>query len=241
MRRWALVVGVLALALGGCGADADAGDGPLLVFAASSLREAALKLDVEAEYVFAGSDELAAQIRDGADADVILSASATPVADLEAAGLVEEPVPFASNRLVLVVPRANAAGIHELADLGRPGVKLVLGGAGVPIGDYARKALAAAGLEAALGNVVSHEEDVKGVLGKVALDEVDAGMVYATDARAAADDVRVVEIPDDVQPNVRYFAAVVTGGDRDAAASYLEVLLSAEGVRLLAEAGFAPR
>lgn len=228
------VVGALALA--GCGGGAD--DGRLLVFAASSLREVAPKLDPEAEYVFAGSDELAAQVRDGADADVILSASARPVRDLEDAGFVGEPVVFATNRLVLVVPRANPAGIERLADLARPGVKLVLGGEGVPIGDYAREALALAGLDAALDNVVSLEEDVKGVLGKVSLDEADAGVVYATDARAAGRDVRVLRIPDAMQPNVRYYAAVVTAGKRNAARAYVEHLLSEEGARTLADAGF---
>ena len=241
MRWLGFATAVLALAAGGCGDAAEADEAPLLVFAASSLREVALELDFEAEYVFAGSDELAAQIRDGADADVILSASEQPVADLESAGLVEERVPFASNRLVIVVPRSNPADVGEFADLARGGMKLVLGGEGVPIGDYAREALAAAGLEAALDNVVSLEEDVKGVLGKVALDEADAGIVYSTDARAAGEDVRVVEIPGAAQPKVRYFAAVVTAGDRDAADAYLDLLLGEEGVRTLTAAGFGPR
>jgi len=244
VTRAALVAGVAALALvpAGCGDDAGAGDsGPLVVFAASSLRDVAPQLEPEAEYVFAGSDELAAQIRDGADADLFLSASEQPVADLRAAELVDEPVPFASNRLVVVVPKANPAGVEAFADLARRGLKLVLGGEGVPIGDYARDALAAAGLEDALANVVSLEEDVRGVLGKVALDEADAGIVYATDVAAAADDVRVVDIPADVQPNVRYFAAVVGEGDREAAEEYLERLQGEEGQRILADAGFTPR
>lgn len=228
-------VAVLALWLVGCGGDDD---GRLLVFAASSLREVAPKLDPEAEHVFAGSDELAAQVRDGAGADVFLSAGAGPVRELEDAGLVGEPVVFATNRLVLVVPRTNPAGIERLADLARPGVKLVLGGEGVPIGDYARQALSLAGLAAALDNVVSLEEDVKGVLGKVSLDEADAGIVYATDARAAGGDVRVLRIPDAVQPNVRYYAAVVTAGDREAARAYVEHLFGEGAARALADAGF---
>jgi molybdate transport system substrate-binding protein len=234
VSRLAAVAGALVLA--GCGGGGD--DGRLLVFAASSLREVALKLDPEAEYVFAGSDELAAQVRDGAGADVFLSASARPVRDLEDAGLVGEPVVFATNRLVLVVPRANPAGIERLADLARPGVKLVLGGEGVPIGDYAREALSVAGLDAALDNVVSLEEDVKGVLGKVSLDEADAGIVYATDARAAGRDVRILRIPDAVQPNVRYYAAVVTAGDREAARAFVERLLGEEAARTFSDAGF---
>jgi molybdate transport system substrate-binding protein len=244
VRRLALAAALVALAItpAGCGGDADAGEsGPLVVFAASSLREVAARLEPEAEYVFAGSDELAAQIRDGADADLFLSASGQPVADLRDAELVDEPVPFASNRLVVVVPEANPGGVSSFADLARRGLKLILGGEGVPVGDYAREALAAAGLEEALDNVVSLEEDVRGVLGKVALDEADAGIVYATDVAAAAGDVRVVDIPADVQPNVRYYAAVVGEGDRDAAEEYLERLRGEEGQRILADAGFTPR
>jgi molybdate transport system substrate-binding protein len=240
VRRLALAAAFVVVA-GGCGGSAEGSDGELLVFTASSLREVALELDAEAEYVFAGSDALAAQIRDGAGADVILSAAAAPVAELVEEGLVEEPVEFASNRLVVVVPRANPADIGELGDLARPGVKLVLGGEGVPVGDYAREALAAARLEDALRNVVSLEEDVKGVLGKVRLNEADAGIVYATDARAADGDVGVVGIPDDVQPDVRYVAAAVAAGDRDAAEQYLDLLLGADAARTLAEAGFGPR
>jgi molybdate transport system substrate-binding protein len=244
LRRVALAAGLaaVALTLAACGGDADAGEsGPLVVFAASSLREVAPELDPDAEYVFAGSDELAAQIRDGAAADLFLSASEQPVADLRAAELVDEAVPFASNRLVVVVPKTNPGDIGSFADLARRGLKLVLGGEGVPVGDYAREALAAAGHEEALDNVVSLEGDVRGVLGKVALDEADAGIVYATDVAAAADDVRVVEIPADVQPKVRYYAAVVGGGDRAAAEEYLERLQGDEGQRILAEAGFVLR
>jgi molybdate transport system substrate-binding protein len=244
VKRLALAAGLIALALtpAGCGGDADAGgSGPLVVFAASSLREVAPQLEPEADYVFAGSDELAAQIRDGADADLFLSASEQPLVDLRAAELVDEAVPFASNRLVVVVPKANPGDVSSFADLARRGLKLVLGGEGVPVGDYAREALAAAGLEEALDNVVSLEEDVRGVLGKVALDEADAGIVYATDVAAAANDVRVVDIPADVQPNVRYYAVVVGEGDRDAAEEYLARLRGGEGQRILADAGFTSR
>jgi molybdate transport system substrate-binding protein len=150
-------------------------------------------------------------------------------------------VPFASNRLVVVVPKANPGDVSSFADLARRGLKLVLGGEGVPVGDYAREALQAAGLEEALDNVVSLEEDVRGVLGKVALDEADAGIVYATDVAAAADDVRVVDIPAGVQPEVRYYAAVAGEGDRGAAQEYLERLRSEEGQRILADAGFTAR
>lgn len=235
-RACAVAVAVMALVVG-CGGSEDE---RLEVFAASSLRDVAPEVDDAPRYLFAGSDELAAQIRDGAPADVFLSASGTPMQELRAAGLVEAPFVFASNRLVVVVPEENPAGLEAFTDLARPGLKLILGGEGVPIGDYAREALAAAGLEGALENVVSLEQDVKGVLGKVALGEADAGIVYTTDVRAAADDVRELAIPDDVQPDVRYYAAVVTDGDADRAAEFVERLVGEEGAAALRTAGFLP-
>jgi molybdate transport system substrate-binding protein len=225
---------VVALALAGCGGGAE---DDLTVFAASSLADVAPAVDPKAAVALGGSNDLAAQIRDGADADVFLSASAGPVTALREAGLVEAPFVFASNRLVLVVPAANPGRIGGLADVARPGVKLVLGATGVPVGDYAREALAAAGLDDV--EVVSLEDDVKGVLGKVALGEADAGIVYATDARAAGEDVRTVQIADELQPEVRYYATLVSPASSEGRA-YLDRLLGAEGVEALRAAGFLP-
>jgi molybdate transport system substrate-binding protein len=225
-----------ALLLAGCGGG-NANADEATVFAASSLADVAPAVDPDATVVLGGSNDLAAQIRDGADADVFLSASATPVEELQAAGLVGEPVAFASNRLVVVVPAEGA--VAQLADLARPGTKLVLGAEGVPAGDYAREALAAAGLDAALERVVSLEDDVKGVLGKVALGEADAGIVYATDAKAAGDDVRTVAIPERWQPEIRYFAALVEPAS-GAGRAYLGRLQGEEGLGALSEAGFLP-
>lgn len=241
MSRPAALAGALAATLvaalaAGCGGSDDE---RLEVFAAASLRDVAPRVDDGPRYTFAGSDELAAQIRDGAPADVFLSASRAPVQELRSAGLVEEPFVFASNQLVVVVPADNPARLDAFEDLARPGVKLVLGGDGVPIGDYAREALAAAGLDAALGNVVSLEQDVKGVLGKVALGEADAGIVYTTDVRAAAEDVRELAIPDEVQPEVRYYAAVVSAG-ADGATDFVQRIVGEEGSDALRAAGFLP-
>jgi molybdate transport system substrate-binding protein len=234
MSRALAVLGAVSL-LVGCGGSGD--DGEATVFAASSLAEVAPAVDPGANVVFGGSNDLAAQIRDGADADVFLSASATPIEEL--GDLVEDPVVFASNELVLVVPADNPSGTTELSDLDRAGIKLVLGAEGVPVGDYAREALAAAGLEEALAQVVSLEEDVKGVLGKVALGEADAGIVYATDAKAAGDDVRAHPLPDRYQPEIRYYAARVSPPS-DAGEAYLERLLGPEGDDALRDAGFLP-
>jgi len=230
--RVALALLLAALAAG-CGGG---GDG-VQVFAASSLRDVLPALDRDATYNFAGSDELAAQIREGADADVFASAGPKPARQLAGLGLLDETRVFATNRLVIVVPAANPAGIDELEDLARPGTKLVLADRGVPVGDYARETLVRARLPTALGNAVSLEQDVKGVLGKVALGEADAGIVYATDARAAGDDVETISIADDLQPEIEYVVGLLDGAGEGARA-FVELLLGDEGRRALADAGF---
>lgn len=232
----ALTALAACLAIAGC---ANPQSDELVVFAASSLAEVAPAVDAEATVVLGGSNDLAAQLRDGAEADVFLSASARPLEELREARLVEEPVAFASNQLVLVVSKEVAAGrVEDLSDLADDDVTLVLGGEGVPIGDYARELLARAGIADAV-NVVSLEEDVKGVLGKVALGEADAGIVYATDARAAGGDVRPVALANEVQPDVRYYAALVAPAS-EAGRAYLDRLLGAVGEEALRAAGFLP-
>jgi len=234
VKRLAVLAAVTALA--GCGGDDDE---QLVVFAASSLKGVADQIDPAADVVFAGSNDLAAQIRDGAEAGVFLSASKQPLEALRADGSVELPIVFASNRLVIIVPAKNAAEVTHIVDLTRKGVKLVLGADRVPIGDYARESLELAGLGAALDNVVSLEEDVKGVVGKVALGEADAGIVYSTDVTAAANDVLSFPISEYFQPTISYYAAIVPPAS-DAAESYLESLLGAEGKDALRSAGFLP-
>jgi len=228
---------VLTALLAGCGGSGDA----LRVFAASSLRGALPALDPGADYVFAGSETLATQIREGAGADVFVSASPRAMTGLVESGDVEQPTTFASNRLVVVVPRSRDDGIRSFTDLARPGVRLVLAGEGVPAGDYARDALRAAGLlDGALANVVSLEDAVSGVVAKVALGEADAGVVYATDARIARDDVRVIPVPAQDQPRIAYLVAPVVRGDVAAARAFVARLTGSAGRRVLEEAGFTP-
>jgi molybdate transport system substrate-binding protein len=233
---------VLVLALAACGGgdepeSADAGG--LTVFAAASLTEVFETLDPVVTYSFAGSDELATQIREGAPADVYAAASPKYPQELFAEGIVEEPVVFATNQLVVIVPAGNPAGITTVEDVATEGVALVIADEGVPVGDYTRTVLETLGLEAALGNVVSNEADVKGVVGKVALGEADAGFVYATDAATAAEDVEVIEIPPEAQPPVEYQIAVVAATQRrEAAEDFLQLLLGDEGQAALAAAGF---
>jgi molybdate transport system substrate-binding protein len=231
------VVTVLVALTVACGGGDDEG---LTVFAAASLTEVFERLDGDARFNFAGSDELATQLREGAEADLYAAASPRNPRELHREGLVERPRVFATNRLVLIVPRDNPADIFSLADLDGD-VKLVVGAEGVPIGDYTRTMLENARRTDLLAQVVSEEEDVKGVLSKVALAEADAGFVYATDARAAGDDVRAIDLPDLIQVRVEYPIAVVRGAaNAEEARAFVSRLFSAEGRRLLREAGFGP-
>jgi molybdate transport system substrate-binding protein len=222
----------------GCGGDDESSE-PLAVYAAASLAEVFPEIDPAPSYSFAGSDELATQIREGAPADVYAAASSRYPQELYEEDLVEEPVTFASNRLVLVVPRANPAGIESAEDVLEPGTRLVIAAEGVPVGDYTRTVLETMGLSAALDNVVSNEDDVKGVVGKVALGEADAGFVYATDVTPVADDVLSFELPESAQPPIGYQVAVVADGDRaDAARAFVDRLLGPDGREALELAGF---
>jgi molybdate transport system substrate-binding protein len=247
MRRigWLLLIVTVLVALAACGGEDEPQtetsgqpDRPLTVYAAASLTEVFPMIE-SARYNFAGSDELATQIREGAPADVYAAASSKYPQELFEEGLVEEPVTFASNRLVLIVPKDNPDGIEAVEDVTRPGTKLVIAAEGVPVGDYTREILDELQLTDALGNVVSNEADVKGVVGKVSLGEADAGFVYATETAAAGDKVRVVELPKGSQPPIAYQIAVVTGSENmKAAESFLQKVLSPEGRHALESAGF---
>jgi len=225
----------LTASCGGSGGD----DGPIDVYAAASLADVFPQIDPDARFSFAGSDELATQIREGAPADVYAAASSKYPQELFEAGLVEEPVTFASNRLVLVVPRRNPAAIESVEDVLQPGTRLVVAAEGVPVGDYTRTVLETLGLSAALENVVSNEDDVKGVAGKVALGEADAGFVYATDVAPVEGQVRVFELPEGSQPQIEYQIAVVASTEQtDEARAFIEQLRGDEGRSSLEAAGF---
>lgn len=216
-----------------------ASERPLIVYAAASLTEVFPTMDSTARYNFAGSDELAAQIREGAPADLYAAASSKYPQALYQEGLLEVPVTFASNLLVLIVPEDNPAGIEKIADVARPGTKLVVAAEGVPVGDYTRKVLDKLQLPDALENVVSNEEDVKGVVAKVALGEGEAGFVYATDAAAAAAKVRVIELPKGSQPPIDYQIAVAKRStNKKAAEAFVQKVLALDGQQALESAGF---
>jgi molybdate transport system substrate-binding protein len=244
MRR--LVAGSVALALAVAAALTGATTArsqaePLTIYAAASLTEAFRALDADERYSFAGSNMLEAQIRQGAPADIFASAAPLNTQRLFMSNHVERPVTFTANRLALIVPKANPAGIRSVYDLRRKPVKLVIAAPAVPVGGYTRTVLRRMGLSSVLSKVVSQESDVKAVTGKVALGQADAGFVYVTDARPVSDQVSVVRIPAWAQPRVRYEVAVVTTSTRKAAArAWIQVLLSGRGQRVLANAGFLP-
>ena len=211
-----------------------------IVLAAASLTEVLPGIEPEARYSFAGSNQLAQQIRQGAPFDVFLSASPLYTRELRRAGLVRRPVVFATNSLVLVVPRANPQRIRTVSDLARrPELRLVLAGPKVPIGLYTREVLKRLGLLRVVRKTASLEPDVKGIVGKVALGEADAGFVYRTDARPVAGKVRAIELPRRSQPTIRYEGAVASSPESvESAQAFLIGLLSSRGRVQLRAAGF---
>jgi len=242
MRRAAFGL-VLLIALAGCGGGTGGGDSnqQATVFAASSLTEVFPQIDPGATYNFAGSDDLATQIQQGSPADVFAAASPKYPDQLYADGLADKPEVFATNRLVLIVPKPNPAGIKSVDDLRGKDVKLVIGAEGVPIGDYTRTVLENMGASDVLDQVVSQEDDVKGVVGKVALGEADAGFVYVTDVKPVADKVTAIELPAAAQAEVTYKIAVVKDAPHHHAAhAFVEQVLGSEGQAKLAAAGFGP-
>jgi molybdate transport system substrate-binding protein len=171
---------------------------------------------------------------------VFAAASPKQPAALLAKGLVDQPVEFATNTLVLIVPKNNPAHIRSVTDITRPGVKLVICNATVPCGDYARTAFTNLGItSAAMKNVVSQTTDVTQTVADVALGQADAGFVYITDADAAKGKVLVVRLPAKAKPGAMDFIAVVKSGkDQAAAKAFIAKVMSAKGQATLKAAGF---
>jgi molybdate transport system substrate-binding protein len=255
MRPSRLLVPSVILALAGCvpgGSAEGAGSRELIVSAAASLTDAFTDIGTAFEgteqgvtvaFNFGPSDGLAGQINEGAPVDVFASASPTWMDSVQDEGPgVSGRTDFARNKLAIVVPADNPAGIENLNDLTEDAVQLVLAAEGVPVGDYAREVLVNAGIsDAALANVVSNEEDVRAVLTKVLSGDADAGIVYVTDVTAdVADQVSLIEIPDDVNVIATYPIAVVTGSEEaDLAQRFVDFVLG-DGQQTLAEYGFLP-
>ncbi|MFD7511430.1 molybdate ABC transporter substrate-binding protein [Streptomyces sp. NPDC059853] len=236
--------------LAGCGTNGD-GDGDratteLTVLAAASLTdvftEAGPLFEEEHEGVtvrfsFAGSQELAAQIHQGVPADALVTADTATLDAVRAeTGDHGAPTVVARNALVIVTPPGNPAGVTGLAGLGREGLRLVLAAPEVPAGRYGEEILDRAGVTV---TPVSQEPNVRAVLGKVRLAEADAGLVYATDAASAGDEVDTVPIPAAQNVVAEYPAAVLNStGHPDEAAAFVSWLGTGPARDLLAEAGF---
>jgi molybdate transport system substrate-binding protein len=241
MRKTAAVLGLALIAALPQLAQAEtAAATRLTIYAAASLTEVFPRIDRRPAYSFAGSNQLALQIRQGAPADVFASAAPNFTQDLHRERRVEKPRTFASNKLVLAIPRSNPAGLRSVFDLRRKSVKLVIGTARVPIGAYTRQVLRNLGMTSVLSKVVSEEPDVKSIVGKIALGEADAGFVYRTDVQPVKDRVRAIFLPAWAQPKVRYELAVVSSSRNKAAArAWMRMILtSARARRLLEQAGF---
>ncbi len=249
-----------ALVLTGCGGSADdattaptgssAADdglsGTLTVFAAASLTDVFTDLgeqleagnpDLDVQFNFAGSSALATQLTQGAPADVFASANEAQMAVVADAGLADgDPAMFAANVLQIAVPAGNPAGVTGLADLAREELTVAVCAPQVPCGAAAEDVLAAAGVTAAPDTL---EEDVRAALTKVELGEVDAALVYTTDVTAAGDVVEGIDVPEAEQVVNEYpIATLADAPNPEAAAAFVELVRSEEGLQALAAAGF---
>lgn len=265
MRRVTSGLLALTLVLAACSADVAGDDSDdvteteqaetreLTVFAASSLTNAftdeigpafeAANDGATVVFNFAASDALAGQIQSEGTADVFASASGTWMDAVADDPGVTGRTDFVQNRLVIITPTDDPAGIASIDDLAGDGVQLVLAAEGVPVGDYAREALANAGIaEEAEANVVSNEEDNASVVAKIAAGEADAGIVYESDiSSAAGNDVAAVEIPDGLNVIATYPIAVPEGAPNPGlAATFIEYVTGVEGQAALEEYGFIP-
>lgn len=234
----------------------------LHVFAAASLTEAFTEIGHEFEmqhagvtvvFNFAGSSQLAQQINEGAPGDVFASANGTQMDNAVQGRRVTDGTAqkFVTNRLVVIYPSANSAGLTTLQDLSQPGLRIVLAAKDVPVGGYALDFLDKAVQDATftpsfkdevLANAVSYEQNVKAVLTKVVLGEADAGIVYTSDVSGeSATQVGQIEIPDELNVIANYpIAALNDSANPELAAAFVAYTLSPEGQQILAKYGFIP-
>jgi len=258
--RKAILIALLAIGLFQAACQPKVSHGALTIFAAASLTEAftdiagayqAVHPGVQITFNFAGSQQLAQQLVQGAPADVFASANQAQMEAVVASGRIAPSSPrvFTRNRLVVIYPKENPAGLANIIDLAKPGVKLVLAAKEVPVGGYSlqflEKASQPAGygpgfIDQAMANVVSYEENVRAVYSKVALGEADAGIVYATDIpKDDPDGVGQIDIPAEWNLTAAYpFAVISDSATPELAASFVEFVLSTEGQGILAMYGF---
>jgi molybdate transport system substrate-binding protein len=254
---------LIAVAVAGCGvlgtgADVVPARADLTVFGAASLKTALDLVKPAYESAHPGlsltistdsSAALETQIEQGAPADVFLAADTTNPDRLAAAGLAEPPIAFAANRLTVVVPASNPAGVKSPADLARSGVKVIAAGDSVPITRYAREAVERLGLLPGYpsdfparyaANIASKEVNVQGVIARIELDQGDAAIVYATDALAATA-VRTIDLPDGANVRATYAGTVIASSPRrETGRAFLAWLAGRDGAAILGRLGFLP-
>jgi molybdate transport system substrate-binding protein len=242
-----LALGALVL-VAACGQASAPPGGParttLTVFAAASLQPAFDKVgqkltgtqNIVTTFSYAGTQTLTTQLTQGASADVFASADFAHMTTVQTAGLLHgQSALFAHNRLEIAVAKGNPKGIHSLADLARSGLVVVLADPSVPAGKYAQQALAKANVTV---HPASLEQQVTGVLSKVALGEADAGIVYHSDV-VTSGQVQGVTIPDNQNVIADYPIAVLKSTqNQPGAVAFVDFLLSSDGQAILLAAGF---
>jgi molybdate transport system substrate-binding protein len=246
VARLVAALAVAAACATACGGSSSAGSkGTVNVFAAASLTEAFTTLGKQFEaahpgvkvvFNFGPSSGLAQQINEGAPADVFASASTKNMDQVVASGGASTSTPFAKNVMEIAVPPSNPAHVASVNDLAKSGVTLAVCQAQVPCGVTAKRVFANAGVTV---KPVTQELDVKSVLTKVELGEVDAGVVYVTDVRAAGSKVEGVPIPAGINASTTYpIAALTKAHNASAARAFVSHVLSADGVAVLTADGF---
>lgn len=255
--RMAALAALIAVSLVGCGTDDEtpAADqntdsaevsGDVTVFAAASLTESFTELGKQFEaahsgtkvtFNFGGSSTLSQQINDGAPVDVFASAAPKNMDEVvDGVGVADEPTVFVRNKLMIAVPAGNPGGVKGLDDFADDAKKIALCAEEVPCGAAARKAFDAAGITAKPDTL---EQDVKAVLTKVSLGEVDAALVYQTDVEAAGDKVEGIEFPEvDEAINDYPIAVLKDAPNAKGAKAFVDFVLSADGEAVLTRAGF---
>jgi molybdate transport system substrate-binding protein len=258
-----MCLALTVLALVGCGGGSEYGGGSesggqISVFAASSLTDAFDEIkesfekqnpSTEVRLNFAGSSTLLTQLQQGAPADVFASADEEKMNTALGDGLVEDPQDFVTNELVVIVPEGNPAGIEQLEDLAKPGLRLVLAEASVPVARYSQEVLEKANAwygpgfaQRVLSNIASREADVKAAANRVSVGDADATFVYRSDITSALEErVRVSEIPPDLNVVATYpIARTTSSSNPELAGEWVTFVSSEEGERILKEWGFEP-
>lgn len=266
IRKPALMILTFLLLVSACRPQVDSlvnqksNNQQLTIYAAASLVSAFTDLGQAFEAVhpgvkvvtsFAGSQQIAQQLSQGAPGDIFASANKKQMDNVIDAGRVTggSAQEFTSNQLVLVLPKDNPGEIQQFKDISKPGLHIILADESVPVGAYSQETLERANqspaygerfMDEVLANVVSYEENVRAVLTKVALGEADAGIVYVSDAASlSTEDLQQVTIPQEINIRASYYlAALMDSPHHQLAQDFISFVLSREGQDILTKHGF---